>query len=190
MPSPTLPDLITNAQTTEESFLRQWFGETFSTTINVTVPGTVLASDWWGDWDGNPGQNGWATATDCGTYWYIYSHFSNCAARGYNMTFNPGFLWNGRGFIHCDWVNCGAQAATILTMRWRKQDGSLSGVTTSWNDCAHTFSWQSVLDQETGNCFSAEIPWFPGPRQPGQWSAPARPVSANNKPVIKNRLMP
>src|SRR5437899_9810312 len=65
----------------------------------LALPGSALA--WWGDSDINPtSQNMAASTGDCGTYWYSYSHFTSCAARGYNQTFNCGFCWNGRGFIH------------------------------------------------------------------------------------------
>src|ERR1017187_4399808 len=133
----------------------QWFGDTLSVPITVVAPGTSLSGGWWGNWDGNPTSFGgaWATIGDCGTYWYTYSHFTTCAARGFNMTFNPGFQWNGRGYIHMDWVNAGNQADTVLTMRYRNQAGALTGTTTVWNDCAHTCSWQSVLDGETGDMY-------------------------------------
>ncbi|PWU08705.1 MAG: hypothetical protein C5B50_28980 [Verrucomicrobia bacterium] len=134
----------------------QWFGDTMGPfTIAVVLPGTSLSGGWWGNRDMNPSAfgGGWATLGDCGTYWYIYSHFTSCAARAFNMTFDPGFVWNGKGYIHMDWVNAGNGAETVLTMRYRNQAGSLTGTTTVWNDCAHTCSWQSVLDGETGDVY-------------------------------------
>jgi GH25 family lysozyme M1 (1,4-beta-N-acetylmuramidase) len=132
----------------------QWFGDTYTKSITVTVPGTS-GGTWWRDSDITPTSfgNTWATSTDCGTYWYIYSHFSSCAARGYTMTFNPGFQWNGRGFIHMDWVNGGAKADTWVTMRYLNQTGSQSGSTSAWNDCAHTCSWQPALDLEAPDVY-------------------------------------
>ena len=121
----------------------------------LAMPGPTLA--WWGDSDINPTSFGgsWATTGDCGTQWYVFSHFTSCAARGFNETFNCGFSWNGRGFIHMDWVNGGAKADSILTMRYRNQSGGLVGTTTGWNDCTHTCSWQVALgDTETGDMFN------------------------------------
>ncbi|PWU12032.1 MAG: hypothetical protein C5B50_22225, partial [Verrucomicrobia bacterium] len=106
---------------------------------------------WWGNSDITPTTlNGpWATSGDCGTYWYVFDRFTACTARGANMTFNCGFAWNGRGYIHLQWVNAGNEADTVLTMRYRNQAGGLTGETSTWNDCAHTCSWQSAFDRET-----------------------------------------
>ncbi|PWU20771.1 MAG: hypothetical protein C5B50_03200 [Verrucomicrobia bacterium] len=130
------------------------FGDIFSTTINVTIPNTS-GGYWWGDSDITPTSFGgsWATTTDCGNYWYIFSHFTSCAARGFNMTFNCGFNWNGRGYIHLDWVNAGAKADTAVTFHYRNSAGALSGATGTWNDCAHTCSWQPALDAEVADVY-------------------------------------
>ncbi|PWU10336.1 MAG: hypothetical protein C5B50_25740 [Verrucomicrobia bacterium] len=133
----------------------EWFGDTLSVPITVDLPGTSLSGGWWGNKDINPTSFGgtWATTGDCGTYWYIFSRYTDCTTRGFNMTFNCGFVWNGRGYIHMDWVNDASQAATILTMRYRSQAGSLTGETSTWNDCAHTCSWQSIKDAEVPDVY-------------------------------------
>ena len=68
--------------------------------LTFVAPECGLA--WWGDkyvagWGNFP-----ATYTDCGTYGYCYSHYTSCTARGFNATLNPGFVWNGRGYIVLD----------------------------------------------------------------------------------------
>ena len=117
----------------------------------LAVQHTALA--WWGDSDITPTAFGgsWATTGDCGNQWYVYSHFTTCAARGFNATFNCGFNWNGRGYIHMDYVNGGSKADTIDTLRIRNSGGGLTGQTIGWNTCTHTCSWQSVLDGETAD---------------------------------------
>jgi hypothetical protein len=133
----------------------QWFGDTFSTTITVVAPGTSLSGGtWWGNAYVAGGGNFPVSYTDCGTYWYCWSHFSSCAARGYNATLNPGFQWNGRGFIHMDYVNCGKWGLTGDRIRYRNQDGGLPGTYTDWDSCAHTCSWQQFVDGETQDLYN------------------------------------
>ncbi|PWU20770.1 MAG: hypothetical protein C5B50_03195 [Verrucomicrobia bacterium] len=130
------------------------FGDATTNTIKVNVVGTS-GGTWWGNSDITPTSFGgtWSTSTDCGTYWYVLSHLSSCAARGFNMTFNPGFHWNGRGYIHMDWANTASKADSLLTMHFLNQAGSPSGPTSTWNDCTHTCSWQAVLDSEVADVY-------------------------------------
>lgn len=137
-----------------------------SSSIQATTSQVVVADpaeqtgsgigSWTGDRYITPSSfgGGWATATDCGTYWYCYSHFTSCAARGFNVTYNPGFVWSGRGWIHMDYVNPGAYAYTNDILRYRNQDGGLTGATTTWNTCSYACSWQPVLDGYTDNVYN------------------------------------
>ena len=120
--------------------------------LTFVAPECGLA--WWGDkyvagWGNFP-----ATYTDCGTYGYCYSHYTSCTARGFNATLNPGFVWNGRGYIVLDYVNCGAGAETGDRIRYRNQAGGLTGSYKEWDSCAHTCSWQAFEYGETGDRYN------------------------------------
>jgi hypothetical protein len=123
--------------------------------VNNTAPPPPSA--YWGDSDITPsskGGTGWATATDCGTYWYVFGHLADCTARNMNATFDPGFAWNGRGYIHMDWVANAQYSSSNILLEYRKQNDALSGASTRFNECAYSCGWQSVLDTETNDLYN------------------------------------
>jgi len=97
-----------------------------------------------------PRSNFPATATGCGyTVWYIVDRTTtNCTARGGNATWNPGFVWSGRGWVHMDFQVPCANATSQIYVRYRNQAGTYTGQSSTINECAYG-DWMTPLDQVT-----------------------------------------
>ncbi len=113
------------------------------------------AGAWWGDAYRTPSLGGaWSTATSCGTFWYTWTHNTSCTAQNKSATFNPGFVWNGRGYIYMDWVQTGSSYADAgVRLRYRNQDGGLTGQYSEVNECGSSCAWIRVLNGETNNMY-------------------------------------
>ena len=120
--------------------------------LTVGIPGIAIGS-YTADWQGNPTScNFPATATGCGyTVWYIVDRTTtNCTARGGNATWNPGFVWSGRGWVHMDFQVPCANATSQIYVRYRNQTGAYTGQSSTINECAYG-DWMTPLDQVTDN---------------------------------------
>ena len=119
----------------------------------LLLPGAAWA--WWGDAYKTPTglSGGWATHTDCGTYWYTYGRNTSCTAFNRWAQFIPGFVWHGKGYIHMDWVYTGAYGLLGQRLRYYNCGNGLSGEYSDVDMCANTCSWKSVLDGVTGNLY-------------------------------------
>jgi hypothetical protein len=119
------------------------------------VPSAALA--WWGDKDMTPSSTGgaaWATATDCGTYWWVLGRLADCTTRGQTKTFNCGFAWTGRGSIHLDYVGCASKSSTNNRLNYRNQAGALTGTYNMFDGCTHSCGWYSILDTTTADLYN------------------------------------
>ena len=119
----------------------------------LLLPGAAWA--WWGDAYKTPTglSSGWATHTDCGTYWYTYGRNTSCTAFDRWAQFIPGFVWYGKGYIHMDWVFTGAYGLLGQRLRYYNCGNGLSGEYSDVDMCANTCSWKSVLDGVTGSLY-------------------------------------
>jgi len=119
----------------------------------VCSPRAGLA--WFGDAYRTPTglSGGWATYTDCGTYWYTYGKTSSCSVYNRWAQFIPGFVWQGKGYISMDWVYVGAYGYLGQRLRYYNQANGLSGQYTEVNMCTHGCSWANVLGGVTGNLY-------------------------------------
>ena len=120
--------------------------------LTVGIPGVAIGS-YTADWQGNPTScNFPGTATGCGyTVWYIVDRITtNCTARGGLATWNPGFTWSGRGWVHMDFQVPCANATSQIYVRYRNQAGAYTGQFSTINECAYG-DWMTPLDLVTDN---------------------------------------
>jgi hypothetical protein len=110
------------------------------------------AMAWWGDWLGYPTSSSMgASGSTCGyTYWYCWAHFTNCAARNYWGRWQPGFGWNGRGWIHMDFLVPSSNALSNIRFRYLNSSFNDNGQYSEINECAYN-CWMTPLDGYTGN---------------------------------------
>lgn len=119
--------------------------------VLLVIPSTAMA--WWGDWTGVPNDtNIGYTFSSCGygNCRYIYAHNTACTARGYWGTWNTGFGWSGRGWIHNDFLVPSTNATSGIHLRVRNSGGGTWG-DAAINECSYSCAWIATVDGETNN---------------------------------------
>ncbi|HQL80274.1 MAG TPA: YDG domain-containing protein, partial [Verrucomicrobiota bacterium] len=72
-----------------------------------------------------------------------------------SATFNPGFAWNGRGYIVLDWVQTGSSYADAgVRLRYRNQDGGLTGSYKEIDECGSSCAWINLENGRTDNLYN------------------------------------
>ncbi|HQL78723.1 MAG TPA: Ig-like domain repeat protein [Verrucomicrobiota bacterium] len=119
--------------------------------LTVGIPGIAIGS-YTADWQGNPTQNFPGYVTTCGyDVWYIVDRTTtNCNTRNGLATWNPGFTWNGRGWVHMDFQVPCSKATSQIYVRYRNVAGAYSGQFSTINECLYG-DWMTPLDQVTDN---------------------------------------
>ena len=120
----------------------------------VTPPPPVGNSAAHYDWLSYPtSTNIGSTGSSCGyTFWYTWAHYVGCAARGYYANWDPGFQWNGRGWIHMDFMVPDYNATSGVRFRYKNGAGSDSGQYSEINECDYA-CWMTPLDGAASNMY-------------------------------------
>lgn len=132
-----------------------WFGPTVSKSISVSSSGGGVVDPaeetgastpgYTHNWEGDPSHNGFAAD---GAELYIYDHFTSCAGRGFNATWNPGFTWSGRGHVVTDFY-VGLHGTSRVKIHTRRTNGNVGNWYTWLDECPAPVGMNNILNAAT-----------------------------------------